>query len=93
MLPNPLIDFVAASKSWDDTPPADGDNVREMARRLRNLARDCRLAGTRREMLDLAARFERRADYFDSRHDAARSPSAPRGLAETEPAYSTEPAY
>lgn len=91
MLPNPLIELVPASKSRDDAPPADGRadgaNVREMARRLRNLARDCRLPGTRREMLDLAARFERRADYFDSRHATAHSTSVLRCLAETEPAY------
>lgn len=93
MLPNPLIDFVTASKTWDDTPPADGDNVREMARRLRNLARDCRLPGTRREMLDLAAKFERRADYFDSRHAAAHRTSVSHCLPETERAFSTEPAY
>jgi hypothetical protein len=87
MLPNSLIDFVAANKSWDDPPPSDGANVREMARRLRCLARDCRLPGARREMLDLAARFERRADYFDSRHAAEHSTSVSRCLAETEPAY------
>lgn len=87
MLPKPLTDFLLASESQHDAPPPDGANVREMARRLRNLARDCRLPGARREMLDLAGRFERRADYFDSRHTAAPSSSRPRCLADTEPAY------
>jgi hypothetical protein len=46
-------------------PPLDGTHYREMAHGLRELARQCRLAGARRELLELAASYERRADHFD----------------------------
>lgn len=49
------------------TPPIDGAHYREMAQGLRKLARECRFAGARRELLDLAASYERRADLFDGR--------------------------
>jgi hypothetical protein len=51
----------------DSVPPSDGEHYREMARGLRDLARQCRLAGARRELLHLAASYERRADHFDHR--------------------------
>jgi hypothetical protein len=47
--------------------PIDGAHYREMAHGLRTLARRCRLAGARRELLQLAASYERRADHFDCR--------------------------
>ena len=47
--------------------PIDGAHYREMAHGLRKLARQCRLAGARRELLQLAASYERRADHFDCR--------------------------
>ena len=34
--------------------------------RLRELARQCRFPGARRELLNLAASFDRRADHFDA---------------------------
>jgi hypothetical protein len=48
-------------------PPAGGKHYREMARGLRQLARPCRFAGDRKELLRLAANYDRRADHFDSR--------------------------
>jgi hypothetical protein len=44
-----------------------GDDYRWMARKLRKLALECRSPGARQEILDLAARFERRGDHFDLR--------------------------
>jgi len=43
-------------------------DYRELAIELREIARRCRLPGARREILNLALRFERRADYFDERN-------------------------
>jgi len=45
----------------------DGAHYREMAHGLRKLAHKCRFAGARRELLQLAASYERRADHFDGR--------------------------
>jgi hypothetical protein len=45
----------------------DGEHYRDMARKLRILAREFRFAGARRELLDLALRYERRADSLDAR--------------------------
>jgi hypothetical protein len=44
---------------------ADGEHCREMAGRLRELARVARLAGMRRELVNLAKRYDRRGDRFD----------------------------
>jgi hypothetical protein len=46
---------------------ADGDDYREMAERLRGLARLTRSPGIRRELVDLAKRYDRRGDHFDRR--------------------------
>ena len=43
------------------------EQYREIARTLREAARSCPLAGARREILHLAARFESRADHLDRR--------------------------
>jgi hypothetical protein len=43
------------------------EHYREIAGRLRDAARSCRLAGARKEILHLAARFESRADHLDRR--------------------------
>jgi hypothetical protein len=48
-------------------PPLDGAHYREMANGLRELARQCRFRGARKELLQLAARYDRRADHFDRR--------------------------
>jgi hypothetical protein len=47
--------------------PLDGAHFRELAQGLRTLARSCRYPGARKEMLELAASFDRRADHFDAR--------------------------
>ena len=53
------------------TTPSDSDHYRDMARKLRELAREFRFPGARRELLDLASRYERRADGLDARNAAA----------------------
>jgi hypothetical protein len=47
--------------------PLDGAHYREMAHGLRKLARQCRFPGARRELLQLAANYDRRADHFERR--------------------------
>jgi hypothetical protein len=49
------------------TPPLDGAHYREVALGLRKLARQCRFPGARRELLQLAASYDRRAEYFECR--------------------------
>jgi len=46
---------------------SDGEHYREMARKLRELARQFRFPGARQELLKLALRFERRAEQLDTR--------------------------
>lgn len=53
------------------TTASDSDHYRDMARKLRELAREFRFPGARRELLDLASRYERRADGLDARNAAA----------------------
>jgi len=43
------------------TGPTGGDPYREVAGKLREVALECQLPRARKEMLDLAERFERRA--------------------------------
>jgi hypothetical protein len=45
----------------------DGEHYREIAGKLREAARQCRFVVARRELLKLAASFERRAEHFDRR--------------------------
>ena len=49
----------------------DGEHYREIARKLRELAREFRFPGARRELVDLAERYERRADSLDARSAAS----------------------
>jgi hypothetical protein len=63
-----------------DKPPAgagsdDSGHYRELASKLRNIARQCRFPGARQEILDLASRYEGRANHFDERN-------SPEGLAQ-----------
>jgi hypothetical protein len=51
--------------------PIDSQHYRELARKLRDIARECRFPGARQEILDLASRYERRADHLDTRGTAA----------------------
>jgi len=46
-------------------PPPNGGHYRNLAGKLRLVARECRFPNARQELLDLAARYERRADHFD----------------------------
>jgi hypothetical protein len=47
--------------------PRSVTHYREIADRLREAAASCQFAGTRREILHLAARLESRADHLDRR--------------------------
>jgi hypothetical protein len=42
-----------------------------LAKKLREIARECRFPGARQEILALASRYERRADHLDTRGTAA----------------------
>jgi hypothetical protein len=44
-----------------------GTHYRELARWLRGIAAKCRLPIARRELLNLAGRYERRAEHFELR--------------------------
>ena len=46
---------------------SDSEHYREMAQKLRELARQFRFPGARQELLKLALRYERRADQLDAR--------------------------
>jgi hypothetical protein len=46
---------------------ADGDHCREMAGKVRELPRTTRSPGIRRELVDLAKRYDRRGYHFDRR--------------------------
>ena len=44
-----------------------GEHYRELATKLRDIARQCRFPGARQEILDLASRYEVRANHLDTR--------------------------
>jgi hypothetical protein len=44
-----------------------GEHYREIAAKLRDVARYCRFPGARRELVHLASNYDRRGDYIDSR--------------------------
>jgi hypothetical protein len=50
--------------------PSYDEHYREIAGRLLEIAREARFAGARREILQLAMKYERRAAYFDWRSAA-----------------------
>jgi hypothetical protein len=50
--------------------PIDSQHYREIASKLRDIARQCRFPGARQEILDLASRYERRADNLAARSAA-----------------------
>lgn len=56
-----------------NTARSGSEHYREMARKLRELARQFRFRGARQEVLDLALRYERRADDLDARSASAGS--------------------
>lgn len=51
----------------------DGQHYHELASWLRGIARQCRLPGARQELLDLALRYEGRANHLDTRGAAGGS--------------------
>jgi hypothetical protein len=55
----------------------DSHHYRELAGKLRDIARQCRFPGARQELLDLALRYEGRANNFDMRGTATGSAQAP----------------
>jgi hypothetical protein len=61
-LKQPVETSPAANSPW----APDGAHFREIAHGLRTLAHRCRYPGSRTELLQLAARFDRRADHFDA---------------------------
>jgi hypothetical protein len=56
----------APTTARPNNPPLDGAHFREIAHGLRSVARRCRYPGARKELLELAASFDRRADHFDA---------------------------
>jgi hypothetical protein len=63
------LGFAAMTDAERPTP----ELYRDAAERLRQMARECRLPDIQGDLLDLAARFERMAAYFE-----AQRPGAPR---------------
>jgi hypothetical protein len=63
----PFVPWMGAAASETRAALADGDHYREMGGKLRELARQTLSPGMRRELVDLARRYDRRADLFDSR--------------------------
>jgi hypothetical protein len=61
-----LIESSPTTARVNSPPPLDGAHFREIAHGLRTLARRCRYPGARKELLELAASFDRRADHFDA---------------------------
>ena len=63
----PFVPWMGMAVSEARTALADGDDYRMMAERLCGLARLTRSPGIRRELVDLAKRYDRRGDHFDRR--------------------------
>jgi hypothetical protein len=51
--------------------PVDSQHYRELASKLREIAHQCRFPGARQEILDLASRYEGRANYLNTRGTTA----------------------
>jgi hypothetical protein len=47
--------------------PVDSQHYRDLANKLRDVARQCRFPGARQEILELASRYEGRAGHLDTR--------------------------
>jgi hypothetical protein len=61
-----------ASEDQDDGAASmDSQYYHQAAAKLREVARRCRLPGARREILDLASRYDARADHFHVRNTIA----------------------
>jgi hypothetical protein len=57
--------LASSAKSGPAPALADGDHCREMAGKVRELARTTRSPYIRRELVELAKRYDRRGDHFD----------------------------
>ena len=55
----------------------DSEHYREMAAKLKKVARECRFPGARQEILELARRYERMADHLDPPSTASEERSRP----------------
>jgi hypothetical protein len=62
-----LVPWMGVAVSEARVALADADHYREIAGKLRELARLTCSPGIRREMVDLANRYDRRANHFDGR--------------------------
>jgi hypothetical protein len=56
----PTLQQIAADRDWWSADA--GEHYRQLAHWLRGIAAKCRLPYTRRELLDLARRYDTRAD-------------------------------
>jgi hypothetical protein len=63
--------------SQANTEQSDSVHYRDVAEKLRELAFEFRFAGTRKKLVDLALRYERRADDLDGRSGASSAQSQP----------------
>jgi hypothetical protein len=60
--------LTVSAASEPPAPLAGGEHYRELASRVRELARLTCSPGVRRELIDLAKRYDRRGDHFDHWH-------------------------
>jgi hypothetical protein len=51
--------------------PVDSQHYRELAEKLRRIARQSRSPGARQKILNLALRYDERANHFDTHGTAA----------------------
>ena len=63
----PFVPWMGVAVSEARAALADGDHCREMAGKLRELAQYTRSPGMRRELVDLARRYDRCGDHIDGR--------------------------
>jgi hypothetical protein len=61
----PTLQSIAADRDWWSANA--GEHYRELANWLRGIAAKCRLPYSRRELLDLARRYDARADRLTRR--------------------------
>jgi hypothetical protein len=61
----PTLQDIAADRDWWSADA--GKHYRELAHRLRGIAAKCRLPYTQKELLDLARRYDTRADHIGRR--------------------------
>ena len=67
---HPVVSWMSVEVSEARAAGVDGDHYREIAGRLRGLARLTHSPGIRRELADLAKRYDRRGDHLDRRRNS-----------------------